>query len=264
MGGWLKNLVHVNGGPEARGVRKNETLARTPMAHFITAPTIRFEHAALSAPIELEHLPDAGPEVMDADGTFARLWPTALVLSNWLCEHREVLAGKRVVELGSGTGVVGLVCAALGAASVTLTDMPDALELIRRNAALSRQKGAVTVAPCTWGDADHLADLLRGGGGFDVVLCCEVVYQQSADVLTALAATQRALALPGAKVLLAYEFRCAIVEDLAYFDAATELFGDSTSHALTGSATAFMHNHIDDGGDDRWLYVYAVPAAAAM
>ena len=81
------------------------------MAHFITAPTIRFEHAALSAPIELEHLPDAGPEVMDADGTFARLWPTALVLSNWLCEHPEVVAGKRVVELGSGTGVVGLVCA---------------------------------------------------------------------------------------------------------------------------------------------------------
>ena len=27
MGGWLKKLVHVNGGPEARGLRKNATQA---------------------------------------------------------------------------------------------------------------------------------------------------------------------------------------------------------------------------------------------
>jgi predicted nicotinamide N-methyase len=240
------------------------------MAHFIRSPSITFEHSALSAPIQLDHLPDAGPQVMDADGTFARLWPTALVLSNFLCDHPELVAGKRVVELGAGTGAVGLVCAALGAASVTLTDMPDALELLQRNADRNHQSSAadspspktkVSVAPCTWGDDAHLAELLRDGGGFDVVLCCEVVYQQSSDILTALAHTQKALAAPGAKVLLAYEFRCAITEDLAYFDAATDLFGDSTSHALTGSATAFMHAHIDDGGDDRWLYIYSVPRA---
>ena len=40
MGGWLKKLVHVNGGPEARGVRKNATLeagaeANDPRVFFL-------------------------------------------------------------------------------------------------------------------------------------------------------------------------------------------------------------------------------------
>jgi len=35
VGGWLKKLVHVNGGPEARGVRKN---ARQPSAQDSSCP----------------------------------------------------------------------------------------------------------------------------------------------------------------------------------------------------------------------------------
>ena len=34
MGGWLKKLVHVNGGPEARGVRKNATQSRRREKEF--------------------------------------------------------------------------------------------------------------------------------------------------------------------------------------------------------------------------------------
>ena len=43
------------------------------------------------------------------------------------------LQGKAVVELGAGTGVVGLACAAKGA-RVTLTDLETALPLLRANA----------------------------------------------------------------------------------------------------------------------------------
>ena len=103
------------------------------MAFSIKRPSIVFEHTALASPITLDHRPDAGPRAMEADGTCDRLWPTSLALSKYLCDHPSLVAGKRVVELGSGTGAVGIICAALGAASVTLTDMPDALDLIQQN-----------------------------------------------------------------------------------------------------------------------------------
>ena len=236
------------------------------MAFSIKTTDVKFEHPALSSPVLLEHRPDAPPTAMDADGTCHRLWPTSLVLSTFLCEHPELIAGKRVIELGSGSGAVGLVCAALGAASVTVTDMPDALELMARNVELNARPGGpeVRAAPCTWGDAQHLAALLAAnGGGFDVVLCCEVVYQQSKEVLHALAQTQLALALPSAKILLGYEFRHGLFEDLAYFDAATELFGESEAHALDGAAAADLMVHEDDGVEDRFLYIYSVPPGKA-
>lgn len=45
------------------------------------------------------------------------VWDAALVLSYFLVTHQKELGlarGKRVVELGSGTGAVGVVAAALG------------------------------------------------------------------------------------------------------------------------------------------------------
>ena len=149
----------------------------------------RFTNDALSHPIEIEQKPDADVP-SEADGTGRRLWATALVLSRYLCAHPHLVAGKRVIELGSGPGCTGLVCAALGALHVVLTDMPEALPLCRDNLARNpRLASRVSVAPCAWGDGPSIAALLAGGGGFDVVIACEVVYKQAPEVLRALAAT---------------------------------------------------------------------------
>lgn len=51
------------------------------------------------------------------------MWDSCLVLTRYLSDHQDLLRNKRVVELGSGIGLVGIYCAKLGAASVTLTDM---------------------------------------------------------------------------------------------------------------------------------------------
>ncbi|OLQ15065.1 Protein N-lysine methyltransferase METTL21A [Symbiodinium microadriaticum] len=59
------------------------------------------------------------------------VWDGGLVLLEYLAHpaQRPRLEGRRVLELGSGTGLVGLGCALLGA-QVLLTDLPDVTSLL--------------------------------------------------------------------------------------------------------------------------------------
>ncbi len=41
------------------------------------------------------------------------------------------VAERRVMDLGSGTGVLGLACSVMGAARVVLTDVPQQLPLLQ-------------------------------------------------------------------------------------------------------------------------------------
>ena len=149
-----------------------------------------FEDPALAHPILVEQRPDA-PTMQGADGTSRRLWPAAIVLARYLYAHPELVRGKRVVELGAGAGAAGLVCAALGATHVSLTDEPDALPLLSDNVARNESAGALggcslAVLPCSWGDEEHISALVEAAGGpFDVVIACEVVYKQEPEVLQA-------------------------------------------------------------------------------
>ena len=65
------------------------------------------------------------------------VWPAGVVLARAL-QHPAVpivaLEGKRVLELGSGCGVAGLVASVMGAAHVSLTDLPAVLPVLTRNA----------------------------------------------------------------------------------------------------------------------------------
>ena len=116
------------------------------------------------------------------------------------------LQGKAVVELGAGTGVIGLACAAMGA-RVTLTDLQTALPLLRANAEqnyattrahhnITRRLEPIEIKALPWGEP--LPDGLRA----DLVIACDCVYQPS--VYKHLAATIAAL---GAPCLLSWRAR---------------------------------------------------------
>ena len=96
---------------------------------FIAHRTVPVGPAAL----ELEQTP---PTLGGADplGTACTVWRGGERLVELLQSKRELVAGKRIVELGSGTGIAGLACAALGASRIVLTDLPENLALLRRNA----------------------------------------------------------------------------------------------------------------------------------
>ncbi len=114
----------------------------------------------------------AGPlrlSVSAEAGVGGVVWEAAEVLADWLGGR---CAGTRVVELGSGTGVLGLCLAQQGAASVVLTDRFDVLHLLRASVAANAVPGAeVRVQELSWGGSE-LAEL----GDADWLVASEVIY----------------------------------------------------------------------------------------
>jgi predicted nicotinamide N-methyase len=51
-----------------------------------------------------------------------KLWCGSLTVIEYLLDHPEFISNSNVIELGSGTGVVGMLCGKLGCRNVCLTD----------------------------------------------------------------------------------------------------------------------------------------------
>ena len=97
--------------------------------------TIRHAGMALSYAEEAEYL-CALREKRNNVPYGVALWPAAIALAHELAARAEegTLSGKRILELGAGTGLPGIVAAALGAARVVQTDSAEiALDLCRHN-----------------------------------------------------------------------------------------------------------------------------------
>jgi len=88
----------------------------------------------------------------------------ALALS--LIDHPEPAAGRRVLDLASGSGVVAIAAATAGAAHVLAADTdPDAVAAITRNARANAVEVTATPADLLGGDAGD-AELVLAGDAF--------------------------------------------------------------------------------------------------
>ncbi|KAL6222415.1 hypothetical protein ACLB2K_005807 [Fragaria x ananassa] len=125
---------------------------------------------------------------LPSQGLSFQLWPAATTLLTLLDDHRRdptasplgltllgLKSGRRlkILELGSGTGLVGIAAAATLGACVTVTDLPHVTDNLRYNvelnaAVLGGSGGSVSVAALRWGEAI--------GREFDLVLASDVVY----------------------------------------------------------------------------------------
>eukprot|EP00550_Attheya_septentrionalis_P002531 CAMPEP_0198286020 /NCGR_PEP_ID=MMETSP1449-20131203/5201_1 /TAXON_ID=420275 /ORGANISM="Attheya septentrionalis, Strain CCMP2084" /LENGTH=432 /DNA_ID=CAMNT_0043983639 /DNA_START=143 /DNA_END=1438 /DNA_ORIENTATION=+ len=70
---------------------------------------------------------------LEEDGTGLNVWDGAILLAKYLEARPNKVKGQRVLELGAGCGLVGIVAATLGAREVMLTDLPYALPLLTEN-----------------------------------------------------------------------------------------------------------------------------------
>lgn len=101
---------------------------------------------------------------------WASAWIGGQALARYVLDHQEAVAGRHVLDLGSGSGLVAIAAALADAATVTANDIdPHAIAAVKANA---RVNGVVV---------DALAgDILDGdGNGADVLLVGDALYNAS-------------------------------------------------------------------------------------
>jgi predicted nicotinamide N-methyase len=125
------------------------------------------------------------------------LWPSAIALAHDLAARGDALRGLRMLELGAGTGLPGIVAASYGAQVVQTDGNETALELCRVNGASNGLTGIeYRLADwTTWRDTQR----------YDVLLGADVLYaERQHPHLRRIFETNLAA---GGRVLLADPFR---------------------------------------------------------
>jgi predicted nicotinamide N-methyase len=132
---------------------------------------------------------------------WAFAWPGGQALARHLLDHPALIAGKSVLDIGAGSGLVAIAAKQAGAARVTAAEIDAfAIAAIRLNAALN----AVAIET-------ESGDLIGGDGRWDTILVGDMCYERPlADRLTA---WLRALAARGATVLMGDPGRAYLPKD---------------------------------------------------
>jgi len=105
--------------------------------------------------------------LLEAPPYWAFCWASGLALARWIAAHPEHVAGRQVLDFGSGSGIAGLAAARAGAARVVCCDLdPLALKACRANA----QVNAVQI--------ETLDDLHASTERFELILAADVLYDR--------------------------------------------------------------------------------------
>ena len=99
---------------------------------------------------------------------WAFAWPGGQALARYILDHAEQVAGRAVLDLGSGSGLAAIAAAMSGASTVVASELdPFARAAIKLNAAANRTHVAIT------------GDVLDGAGeGAGLVLAADVWYER--------------------------------------------------------------------------------------
>ena len=127
---------------------------------------------------------------------WAKIWPAGTILASYL-DQLPIDPERRMLEIGSGLGLVGIVAAAAGH-KVTITDYnPHALNFARANAAINGYP-EIPVEPLDW-------FALQLPGTYDMIVGSEVIYKEE-DVDYLLGLFKHYLR-PGGTIVLVEEMR---------------------------------------------------------
>jgi predicted nicotinamide N-methyase len=132
---------------------------------------------------------------------WAFAWAGGQALARYVIDHPETVAGRRVLDFASGSGLVGVAAAKAGAREVEANDIDDfALAAIAINAA--HNGVAVTVVG---------GDIVGRDDGWEVVLAGDISYQK--DMAERVTDWLARLAARGAFVLIGDPGRAYLARD---------------------------------------------------
>ncbi|KAI9777697.1 MAG: hypothetical protein M1839_008616 [Geoglossum umbratile] len=157
---------------ETVSVRLSERAGRTAQPPFTRAFTIPSNGTGSGALTIRLHEP-----TLTADNLGLKTWAAAYLLARRL-SSLPLPAPERVLELGAGTGLVGIAAAAVWGAPVHLTDLPAIVPNLRRNVEANGEVigvagGVATVGVLDWGDVGAPGD---GGVTYPLILAADPIY----------------------------------------------------------------------------------------
>jgi predicted nicotinamide N-methyase len=176
--------------------------------------TIRLNCTLELTPYDALLLASFEDEAETEDLTGNRVWLGGMVLLNFIARNRSIFAGKRVIELGSGCGLCGILAATadLASLSVVTDGDPGCVDLISSN--ITQNEAIVACRCCAlyhqWGRqaAQKLVEENEFHDKFDVVMASDVLY--AVEVLVPLMESAVELLAPGGTFILANVPRCEL------------------------------------------------------
>ncbi|XP_023319490.1 protein-lysine methyltransferase METTL21D isoform X1 [Eurytemora carolleeae] len=183
------------------------------------------------------------------------VWDAALVLAKYLelCD----VSGKTVVELGSGTGFVGLAAAALGikknklGGSVILSDLEENLDLLNHN--INKNKAVcekIKAKVLKWGDRKAVQEILQGIK-VDFLLVADCVYYT--ESIEDLVNTLLELSNSTTQLLVSYEDR----DSTAKIELQNK-FSSLMNHHFNSSEVPLHNQHTNFRSFDIHIFIYTL------
>ncbi|KIL94753.1 hypothetical protein FAVG1_01684 [Fusarium avenaceum] len=199
---------------------------------------------------------------LTGDSLGFKTWGSSYVLSQHLPHMAETslfrlfdetLGQPRpdVLELGSGTGLLGLAAAALWKVPVALSDLPNIVSNLRENVAkntdlVKSRGGSLTVGDLTWGGSEDEIDQTLFGQlhQFKIVLAADPMYDDDHPALLASAISQH--------LALGSDSRAVVM--VPRRDATTERLLESFRQAMLDLDTPLFCEQEDElAGQDDWI-----------
>lgn len=184
---------------------------------------------------------------LPSEGLSFQLWPAATTLLTLLDHHRGNASNSpltstlpvrkhphrlKILELGSGTGLVGIAAAVTLGSEVTVTDLPHVIPNLQFNVdantdVIADHGGTVRAAPLRWGEEEDMEVI---GRDYDLVLASDVVYHD--HLYDPLMKTLRFLLCGGGEkeVVFVMAHLRRWKKDSAFFKKAKKLFDVETLH----------------------------------
>jgi predicted nicotinamide N-methyase len=189
-------------------VRANTLLAAPPLVPEITlhlATEVTPLWHATETELEKTQLPPP---------YWAFAWAGGQALARYILDHPEIAAGRKILDIGAGSGLVAIAAARAGAHAVAAEPDPFALAAIALNA--EANKAVVKL---------ENADLIGTAGAWDIVLAGDMCYER--PLADRLIPWLRRLAGEGALVMLGDPGRAYLprtgLEELARYSVPTSL-----------------------------------------
>jgi len=147
-----------------RHLRKTLSRGRVAVSHPAGCQRIAlylFDPLVLEGPLSHEE----AQAVVAEPAYWSFCWASGQVLASWILDNPHWVAGKRVLDFGSGSGIVAVAAALAGAREAIACDIdPAALDAAAANAGLN----GVSVTLCN--------DWANRPEGLDVVAAADVLY----------------------------------------------------------------------------------------